>query len=59
MPKCGTKIAFFGYFWARILKTIVIFDISNLKFVKNEFLTHTLSFSVGSAVSNVMMSIST
>ena len=32
--KFGTKNALFGYFWVRIfLKTIVIFEISILKFV--------------------------
>ena len=33
MPKCGTKSALFGYFWARILKTIAIFQITTLKYV--------------------------
>ena len=34
MPKFGTKNALFGYIWARIKKkTIVIFEISTLKFV--------------------------
>ena len=46
MPKLGTKIAFFDYFWARIFKTIVIFEVSKLKFVKSQFLTHTVSFGI-------------
>ena len=34
VPKLGTQNALFGYFWARSLqKTIVIFEISTLKFV--------------------------
>ena len=51
MPKFGTKNALFGYFWARILKNIVIFEISTLKFVKNESLTHTVNFGIGFAFS--------
>ena len=46
MPKFGTKYALFAYFWARILKTIVIFKISSLKVVNNESLTHTVDFGV-------------
>ena len=34
MLKFGTKNALFGYFWARILNTIVILEINILKFVK-------------------------
>ena len=33
MPKFGTKNTLFGYFWARILKIIIIFEITTLKFV--------------------------
>ena len=51
MPKFGTKNALFVCFLAGILKTIVIFEISTLEFVKNEFLTHTLNFRIGSAFS--------
>ena len=52
IPKFGTKNAFFGYFWARILKkAIVIFEINTHKFVKNESLTHTVNFGIGSAFS--------
>ena len=40
------------YFRARILKkTIVIFEISTLKFVQNESLTHTVNFGIESAFS--------
>ena len=46
MPKFRTKNALIGYFKI----SIAIFEISTLKFVKNEFLTHTLIF-VGSAFS--------
>ena len=52
MPKFGTKDALFGYFWARISKkTVVIFEISTLKFVISESLTHTVNFGIGSAFS--------
>ena len=51
MPKFGTKSALFGYFWAGILKTIVIFEIGTLKFVKNKSLTHTVNFGIRSAFS--------
>ena len=51
-PKFGTKNVLFGYFWARILRpTAAIFEISILKFVENESLTHTVNFSIGSAFS--------
>ena len=43
------KLLYLGYFWARTLKTIVIFEISTLKFVKNEFWTHTVTFGIGPA----------
>ena len=46
--KFGDKTALFGYFWVRILKkAIVLFEISTLKFVKKEFLTHTVNFGIG------------
>ena len=35
-------------------KTIVIFEISTLKFIKNESLTHTVNFGIGSAFSQVL-----
>ena len=41
MPKFGTKNALIGYFWARILKNIVIFEIS----------IQTVNFSIGSTFS--------
>ena len=47
MSKFGTKNALFGYFWPRIKKTIVIFEISTLEFAKNESLTHTVTFGIG------------
>ena len=34
MPKFGIKKALFWYFWDRILKNYIIFEISTLKFVK-------------------------
>ena len=40
------KLLYLGYFWDRTLKTIVIFEISTLKFVKNEFWTHTVTFGI-------------
>ena len=50
MPKAKTKNTSFGYFSAGILrKTIVIFEISTLKFVKIEFLTQTVDFGTWSA----------
>ena len=47
-----SKNALIWYFWARISKKIiVIFEISTLKFIKNEFLTHTVNLRIGSAFS--------
>ena len=51
MPKLGTKNALFGYFWARIFKNTVIFEIRTVEFVKHESLTHTMNFGIGSAFS--------
>ena len=51
MPKFGTKKTLFESFWVRTLKTIVIFDISTLKFIKNQFLTHAVNFGIRSAFS--------
>ena len=52
MPKFGTKNALFGYFCTRISKKlIVIFEISTLKFVIIESLTHTVNYGIGSAFS--------
>ena len=53
MSRFGNKNALFGYFWARISKTIVIFEISTLEFAKNESLTHTINFGIGSTFSKV------
>ena len=53
MPKFGTKNALFGSFWAGIFKkTIVIFEICTIGFIKNEFLTYTEIFGIGFAFSN-------
>ena len=49
MSKFGSKNVLFGYFWARISKSIVIFEISTLEFVKNESLTQKVNFGIGSA----------
>ena len=51
MSKFGTKNALFGYICAIILKTIATFEISTLKFVKNDSLTHTVNIGIGSAFS--------
>ena len=61
MPKLGTKNALLGYFWQEMpylgifglefWKAIVIFEISTLKFVKYESLTHIVNFGIGSAFS--------
>ena len=48
MPKLRTKNAQFGYFWAGI-SNIAIFATNTIKFNKNEFLTYTVNFGVGSA----------
>ena len=42
---------YLGMFGLEFLKIIVIFEISTLKFVKNESLTHTVNFCIGSAFS--------
>ena len=52
MPKFGTKHTSFGYFCARIFFKNAIFEISTLEFIKNEFLTYTRNFAIGSAFSN-------
>ena len=46
----GPKILYLGL-WLECWKTIVIFEISTLKFVKNESLTHTVNFGIESAFS--------
>ena len=57
----GPKMSYFWYFWPKMHclgifglefeNNIVIFEISTLKFVENEFLTHTVNFGIGSAFS--------
>ena len=43
---------YLGILGLRFSKTRVIFEISTLKFVRNEFLTHTVNFGIRSAFSN-------
>ena len=40
---------YLGIFGLEFLRTIVIFEISNLEFVKHESLTHTMNFAIRSA----------
>ena len=47
---------YLSIFGPEFQKTIVIFEISTLEFVKNESLTHTINFGIGSAVSKDPMS---
>ena len=42
---------YLGIFGLDFFKTIVIFEISTLKFIKNESLTHAVNFGLGSAFS--------
>ena len=51
MPKFRTENALLSIFGLEILKTIVLFENSNLEFVKHESLTHTVNFDIGSAFS--------
>ena len=52
MCKFGPKLPYLGIFGLELKnKTIVIFEISTLKFVKNESLTHAVNFGIGSAFS--------
>ena len=51
MPKFGTKSAFLGYFWARIVKNYCHILNQHLKLIKNESLSHTVNFDIGSAFS--------
>ena len=44
----GPKMSYLCIFGLELLKTIVIFEISTLKFAKNESLTHTVNFGMGS-----------
>ena len=49
-----TKNAIFAYFWATILyKVLSHLKSAPVKFVKNESLTHTVNFDMGSAFSKV------
>ena len=52
----GPKMQYLGNFALELQKTIVIFDISTLEFVKNEYLTHAMNFGVGSAFFKGLMS---
>ena len=47
----GPKIPYLGIFGPEFLKTIVIFEISTLEFVKDESVTHTTTFGIGSTFS--------
>ena len=47
----GPKMPYLGVSGLEILKTIVIFEISNHEFVKQESLTHTVNIGIGSAFS--------
>ena len=40
---------YLGTFGQELIKTIIIFEIATLKFVKNESLTQTVNFGIGSA----------
>ena len=42
---------YLGMFGIEFQKSIVIFEISTLEFVKNESFTHTMNFGIGSAFS--------
>ena len=44
---------YLGIFGLEFQKTIIIFDISTLKFNHNESLTHSVNFGIGSAFSKV------
>ena len=51
MPKFGTENALLSIFGLEFLKAIVLFENSNLEFVKHESLTHTMNFDIRSAFS--------
>ena len=57
MPNLGTKISYLGIFRLEFLKTIFIFEISTLEFVKYESLTNAINFGIGSAFSKDLGSI--
>ena len=43
----GPKMLDLGIFGLELENNIVIYEISTLEFLKNEFLTHSVNFSVG------------
>ena len=45
-----------GVFRLQFQKTLVVFEISTLKFVKNDFLINTMNFGIGFAFSNGLRS---
>ena len=47
----GAKNALFRFFGLEFLKAIVIFEISSLELVEIVFLTYTVNFSIGPALS--------
>ena len=57
MPKLGTKNTLFVNFLSRqFKKTIVMFKISILAFVKNKFLTGTVNFGIWSECGSALLS---
>ena len=44
-------MSYLGIFRLELKKTLVIFEISTLEFLKNESLTHKVNFGIGSAFS--------
>ena len=51
----GPKLPYLGTFGIEFEKNIVEFEKGTLKFVKNESLTHTVNFGIGSAFSQVCL----
>ena len=49
----GPKLFYLDIFGLEFEKTIIIFEISALKFIKNEFLTVIMNFGIGSAFPKV------
>ena len=47
--KFEPKIPYLGIFSAEYQKNIVIFEINNIEFVENEFLTQTVNFGIWSS----------
>ena len=45
---------YLSIFGLEFLRTIVFFEITNLKFVKHESLTHTMNFDIGSTFSKCL-----